>query len=75
MRVRGMVWLNIPGDQSAGSFECEPSQNGGLQLCLQLHSATVFASASVNFTGASPVPLCEPSQNGWVWERPQEHHQ
>jgi hypothetical protein len=64
------------GEKSyAGSRECDPSQKGCPQVCLQLQSATVFGSVRENFTGARPVPLCEPSQYGWVWERPQAHHQ
>jgi hypothetical protein len=43
--------------------------------CLQAHHATVFFSVISIFIGASPVPLCEPSQNGWLFERPQAHHQ
>ena len=62
-------------EESYGSLECEPSQKGGFAVCLQLHSATVFSSVKENFIGANPVPLCEPSQNGWVLARPQAHHQ
>jgi len=43
--------------------------------CLQAHHATVFASVISTFFGANPVPSCEPSQNGWLLERPQAHHQ
>jgi hypothetical protein len=43
--------------------------------CLHAHQATVFASVISTFLGANPVPLCEPSQKGWLPERPQAHHQ
>ena len=43
--------------------------------CLQAHQATVFGSVISVFSGPKPVPLCEPSQKGWLLERPQAHHQ
>jgi hypothetical protein len=46
-----------------------------LAECLQAHQATVLASVISVFFGAKPVPLCEPSQKGWLWERPHAHHQ
>jgi hypothetical protein len=52
-----------------------PSQNGAFFVCLQPHHATVLASRVSALTGAKPVPLCEPSQNGWLFDRPQAHHQ
>jgi hypothetical protein len=52
-----------------------PSQNGCFALCLHPHHATVLASVISTFNGAKPVPLCEPSQNGWPLDRPQAHHQ
>jgi hypothetical protein len=42
---------------------------------LHAHHATVLASAISVFFGPKLEPLCEPSQNGWVFERPHEHHQ
>lgn len=41
-----------------------PSQNGGVPVCLQPHSATFCDAVISNFTGVMPVTLCEPSQNG-----------
>ena len=52
-----------------------PSQKGLFFECLQPHHATVFLASICALTGVNSVPLCEPSQNGWVAERPQAHHQ
>src|SRR5574340_1043918 len=60
---------------SSGSSLWLPSQKGLPLVCLQLHSQTVVFSPTTNDTGSSPVPSCEPSQNGCVIERPHEHHQ
>lgn len=57
------------------SVECVPSQKGAFLECLQAHQATVLASVICTRFGPRPVPLCEPSQNGWVLERPHAHHQ
>ena len=58
-------------------YNCEwvPSQKGIPLECLQAHQATVFASVISVLVGPRPVPLCDPSQNGWLFERPQAHHQ
>jgi hypothetical protein len=42
---------------------------------LHAHHATVFASVISTFFGFNPVPACDPSQNGWLFERPHAHHQ
>jgi hypothetical protein len=60
---------------SHGKRECEPSQNGLFAECLHPHQATVFASVISTFTGLNVVVLCEPSQNGWLLDNPQAHHQ
>jgi hypothetical protein len=52
-----------------------PSQNGLFFVCLQPHQATVFFAVISVLTGENSVPLCDPSQNGCVLERPQAHHQ
>jgi hypothetical protein len=54
---------------------CEPSQNGGVAVCLHIHQATRFVSVMTTFTGLNPLSLCAPSQNGCVEEYPHEHHQ
>jgi hypothetical protein len=61
--------------QVAGKRLCEPSQKGGVFVCLHAHHATVLASVIVTVLGLRPVPSCDPSQKGWLWERPQAHHQ
>ena len=55
------------------SLEWLPSQKQGLLVCLQPHHATVLASVISVFTGAKPVHLCEPSQNGWLFDLPHAH--
>jgi hypothetical protein len=55
------------------SFEWLPSQNGAFFVCLQPHHATVLAVAISVFKGAKPVPLWEPSQNGWPLDFPHAH--
>lgn len=57
------------------SFEWVPSQKGMSFECLHAHQATVLAWAISTCFGCRPVPLCEPSQKGWLLERPQAHHQ
>jgi len=57
------------------SWLCDPSHIGLWPECLQPHHAIVFASVTSTFCGAKPLPLCEPSQNGCDFDRPQAHHQ
>jgi hypothetical protein len=52
-----------------------PSQNGLLPECLHPRSHTFWHSPFSCFVGSSPVPLCEPSQDGRFFERPQAHQQ
>jgi hypothetical protein len=40
---------------SAGNRQCDPSQKGGLAVCLQAHQAMVFSSLTSTFTGANPL--------------------
>jgi hypothetical protein len=40
---------------SAGNRQCDPSQKGGLAVCLQAHHAMVFSSLTSTFTGANPL--------------------
>ena len=43
---------------------CGPSQKGSLALDLQPHNQTCFVSVALNFCGAKPTDLCEPSPEG-----------
>jgi hypothetical protein len=54
---------------------CVPSQNGLFALDLHPHRQTCLVSVALNFCGAKPTALCEPSQKGWLALRPQAHHQ
>lgn len=65
----------VAGIRLTAYFRCAwlPSQNGGVFVCLQAHHATVLACGISTASGANPVSPCEPSQNGWFAERPQEH--
>jgi hypothetical protein len=65
----------LPHPRLSYSAACVPSQNGALCECLQPHQATVRALVISTSFGASPVPLCEPSQNGCPFDRPHAHHQ
>src|SRR5690348_12605186 len=72
----------IPGEDGQryvidlhGNDRCVPSQRGLLLLFLQPQNDTVPLSSALNSTGENPLPLCEPSQNGWLPLLPQAHHQ
>ena len=41
---------------------------------LQVHIPTGLVRSQVKTLGVNSVPLCEPSQNGWLDDSPQEHH-
>lgn len=69
-----MLFLGIHVHHSlAYKFECEPSQNGGLLVCLHMHMAAGFDSSALNTLGDMPLPLCEPSHQGWFADLPQAH--
>ena len=52
-----------------------PSHKGGEAVFLQTQNQTCPVSAETNFSGKESLPLCVPSQNGWLRLRPQRHHQ
>jgi hypothetical protein len=56
-----------------GKREWVPSHIGGFPVFLHPHQAMRLASVIVLSIGVKLVPLCEPSQNGWLLERPQRH--
>ena len=53
-------WL----DESAAALKCEPSQNGGALVSLQLHRNLVASDGILNLKDFSPLPLWLPSQKG-----------
>src|SRR5207247_8807796 len=59
----------------AGNSLCEPSQSGMVLVRLQVQKNTRLLSGAMNCVGSKPVPSWLPSQNGWLLERPQAHHQ
>lgn len=53
--------------------ECVPSQNGGFLVCLQPQKASRFFSVNSTSIGENDVPVCEPSQKGWLFDLPHRH--
>jgi hypothetical protein len=49
----------------------EPSQSGDFPVALHPQKNTFLLSSDVNFWGAKPVPLWDPSQNGCLLDSPQ----
>jgi predicted nuclease of predicted toxin-antitoxin system len=52
-----------------------PSQSGSCDERLQAQNQVSSLFSAFHSCGRNSVPLCEPSQNGWAFERPQAHHQ
>jgi hypothetical protein len=52
-----------------------PSHIGFLPDRLQVQNQASSAAAGLYSTGVKLLPLCEPSQKGCDFERPQAHHQ
>ena len=50
-----------------------PSQNGAELVCLHAQKYTVPVLSAVYAVGENALPLCDPSQNGWLADLPQEH--
>jgi hypothetical protein len=57
------------------SFLWLPSHMGRFPVRLQAQNQACSARSAFHSTGENAVPLCEPSQNGWLFERPHAHHQ
>ena len=57
------------------SFLWLPSHIGRFPVRLQAQNHACTARSAFHSTGENAVPLCEPSQNGWLFERPHAHHQ
>jgi hypothetical protein len=51
-----------------------PSYIGRRPVRLQAQNQACSAFSAFHSTGVKIVPLCEPSQNGCAFERPQAHH-
>src|SRR5215510_16346414 len=51
------------------------SQNGGDLVRLQVQNCIGRSRVAFHSNGSKPVTSWEPSQNGWLLERPQRHHQ
>jgi hypothetical protein len=51
------------------------SQIGARPVRLQVQKNTLRERRATYSTGSKPEPLWLPSQNGWLFERPQAHHQ
>ena len=58
-----------------GIFLWLPSHSGALAERLQVQKNALPVAPGMYSDGVKAVPLCEPSQNGCVLERPQAHHQ
>ena len=69
-----MLWF-ARGPDPIRSFLWLPSHIGRLPVRLQAQNQACSAAAAFHSTGVKGVPLCEPSQNGCFFERPQAHHQ
>lgn len=52
-----------------------PSQSGIFPERLHVQNRTFFDAGATHSIGVNGVPSCEPSQNGWAFERPHAHHQ
>lgn len=64
--------------QEPATFLWLPSQNGGVLVCLHWQNHTSSALSNVTFTLLKGMPstiLCELSQKGSFWVRPQLHQE
>jgi hypothetical protein len=67
--------VSTPPGEGDQSLLCEPSHSGIVAVRLQVQKNTFLVSGAVNCIGENPEPLWLPSQNGWLADLPQAHHQ
>jgi hypothetical protein len=52
-----------------------PSQSGDFAVCLHVQKKAFLSASAAHSSGRNAEPWCDPSQKGWFFDCPQEHHQ